>query len=53
MKLHGTKHRSLYNGILVEVAGFPFVNYYGCGEREAEKLYRQRFGLVGRRIRWN
>ena len=53
MRLHGTKHHSLYNGIFVEVSGFPFVNYFGCGEREAEQLYRRRFGLEGRRIRWN
>lgn len=53
MRLHGTKYRTLYHGILVEVAGLPFVNYIGCTEREAERLYRQRFGLVGRRIKWN
>ena len=53
MRLHGYKHWTLYNGFLVEVAGLPFVSYYGCTEREAEQLYRRRFGLVGRRIRWN
>ena len=53
MRLHGTKYHTLYHGIFVEVSGLPFVNYIGCNEREAERLYRQRFGLVGRRIRWN
>lgn len=53
MKLHGSKYQVLYDGIIIEVTGFPHLHVIGCSEQEAEQIYRRRFGLGDRRIRWN
>lgn len=52
MTLYGSMFWTKYEGLVVQVAGWPMQRYVGYTEHQAKTLYRQRFGLKGKRIKW-
>lgn len=52
MKLYGSAFWTKYEGVIIQVAGWPMRRYVGYTERQAKTLYRECFGLKGKHIKW-
>ena len=49
--LEGVK-RFVNGAYIIRVDGYPQMRYYWYSKREAEKHYREKYGLKGKRITW-